>query len=75
MRSLAYCVQQFNGDMPKIADTDHPASAGGGDMVHQQRFEYCDDAAQQRSCGLDVDAFRKWPTASRLVAFRQSHHY
>ena len=55
----AHRVQQFDGNMTEPPDTNHTHTAGGGDMVHQQRFKDGNAAAQQRACGFDINAVRQ----------------
>lgn len=54
----AHRAQQLDGDMAETTDANNADAAGGGDVMHQQRFEHRDATAQQRTGGRGVDAFR-----------------
>ena len=67
----AHRVQQLDGNMPQPANPDHAHAAGGGDVMHQQRFKDGDTATQQRTCGFNINAVRQrdnpLPVGAQLI--------
>ncbi|MOA19856.1 hypothetical protein D3C78_1402630 [compost metagenome] len=64
-------MQQLDGDVAQTANTDNTYTAGGRHVMHQERFEDGDTAAQQWACGFDINAVRQWnnplPVGAELV--------